>query len=39
VTADRTPELRARLLAKGLQMLQKPVKPAQLRALINRLSH
>lgn len=34
ITADRTPELRERLQAAGLHVLQKPVKPAQLRALL-----
>ena len=38
VTADRTPELRERLIATGLHVLQKPVKPAQLRALLARLT-
>ncbi|QQV77537.1 PAS-domain containing protein [Sphingomonas aliaeris] len=39
ITADRTPELRDRLSARGLHVLQKPVKPAQLRALLTRLTH
>lgn len=34
ITADRTPELRERLQGAGLHVLQKPVKPAQLRALL-----
>ncbi len=38
VTADRTPELRDRLLKEGLRVLQKPVKPAQLRALLTSLA-
>lgn len=38
ITADRTPELRDRLARAGLHILQKPVKPAQLRALITRLT-
>lgn len=38
ITADRTPELRDRLSALGLHVLQKPVKPAQLRALLTRLT-
>ncbi|MEG3122376.1 hybrid sensor histidine kinase/response regulator [Sphingomonas sp. GB1N7] len=38
ITADRTPELRDRLSDLGLHVLQKPVKPAQLRALITRLT-
>jgi signal transduction histidine kinase len=37
ITADRMPELREQLLAAGLHVLQKPVKPAQLRALMARL--
>jgi CheY-like chemotaxis protein len=36
VTADRTPELRSRLAAEGFICLSKPVKPAQLRALLSR---
>ncbi|MFA6114070.1 MAG: NahK/ErcS family hybrid sensor histidine kinase/response regulator [Sphingomonas sp.] len=39
ITADRTPELRDYLVRNGLHILQKPVKPAQLRALITRLTH
>lgn len=38
ITADRTPELRERLQGAGLHVLQKPVKPAQLRALLASLS-
>lgn len=38
ITADRTPELREALTAAGLHVLQKPVKPAQLRALLGRLA-
>ena len=38
ITADRTPELRERLGGLGLHVLQKPVKPAQLRALLTRLT-
>lgn len=38
ITADRTPELRDRLSGMGLHVLQKPVKPAQLRALLTRLT-
>ncbi len=38
ITADREPELRDRLLATGLHVLQKPVKPAQLRALLAKLT-
>ncbi|MEP9403711.1 NahK/ErcS family hybrid sensor histidine kinase/response regulator [Sphingomonas sp. VNH70] len=34
ITADRMPALRERLIASGLHVLQKPVKPAQLRALL-----
>ena len=37
ITADRTPELRDALGAQGLHLLTKPVKPAQLRALLTRL--
>ena len=36
ITADRMPELRDRLQALGFDCLTKPVKPAQLRALLNR---
>lgn len=36
ITADRMPELRDRLIAEGFDCLTKPVKPAQLRALLNR---
>ncbi|MDX5986329.1 hybrid sensor histidine kinase/response regulator [Sphingomonas echinoides] len=38
ITADRTPELRDLLAAADFHVLQKPVKPAQLRALITRLT-
>jgi len=38
ITADRTPELREALSARGLHLLTKPVKPAQLRALLTRLA-
>jgi signal transduction histidine kinase/CheY-like chemotaxis protein len=38
ITADRTLELRDLLAAAGFHVLQKPVKPAQLRALITRLT-
>ena len=38
ITADREPALRERLLATGLHVLRKPVKPAQLRALLARLT-
>lgn len=37
ITADRTPELREDLSQQGLHLLTKPVKPAQLRALLTRL--
>lgn len=37
ITADRTPELKDSLTAEGLAILTKPVKPAQLRALMGRL--
>jgi two-component system, sensor histidine kinase len=35
ITADRTPELRERLIRDGLPVLTKPVKPAQLRAFLS----
>lgn len=38
ITADRTPELREQMVSEGFHVLTKPVKPAQLRALISRLS-
>jgi signal transduction histidine kinase/PAS domain-containing protein len=38
ITADRTPELRDALSGQGLHVLTKPVKPAQLRALLTRLA-
>ncbi len=38
VTADRTPELRDQLADEGFHVLAKPVKPAQLRALVSRLA-
>lgn len=38
ITADRTPELREQMLSEGFHVLTKPLKPAQLRALISRLS-
>jgi len=38
ITADRTPALRDQLGEAGLSVLQKPVKPAQLRALLSRLA-
>jgi signal transduction histidine kinase len=37
LTADRTPELKDSLSAAGLTVLTKPVKPAQLRALMGRM--
>lgn len=37
ITADRTPELKDSLSAAGLSLLTKPVKPAQLRALMGRM--
>ena len=37
LTADRTPELKDSLSAAGLTILNKPVKPAQLRALMGRM--
>lgn len=36
ITADRTPELRDRLSGEGFDLLNKPLKPAQLRALLSR---
>jgi signal transduction histidine kinase len=36
ITADRTAELRERLAEQGFACLSKPVKPAQLRALLSR---
>ncbi|WP_335682317.1 hybrid sensor histidine kinase/response regulator [Porphyrobacter sp. HT-58-2] len=38
VTADRSEEVRAKLDAAGLPILTKPVKPAQLRALLRQLA-
>ncbi|HYD65392.1 NahK/ErcS family hybrid sensor histidine kinase/response regulator [Azospirillum sp.] len=35
ITADRSPETRARITAAGVQLLNKPVKPAKLRALVS----
>jgi CheY-like chemotaxis protein len=37
VTADRSEAVRARVLARGIAVLHKPVKPAALRALLMRL--
>lgn len=37
ITADRTPELKDSLSAAGFSILNKPVKPAQLRALMGRM--
>lgn len=37
VTADHTPEARASATAQGYGFLQKPMKPAALRAILNRL--
>lgn len=37
ITADRSPELREALEAAGLHQLNKPIRPAQLRALLSRL--
>jgi len=34
ITADRSPEVRDEARAEGIQLLQKPVKPAALRALL-----
>jgi len=38
ITADRMPDLRERLTGDGLHVLQKPLKPAQLRALLARIN-
>lgn len=38
ITADRSDEVRARLEAAGLPILGKPVKPAQLRALLRQMT-
>jgi len=37
ITADRGEEVKARIAAEGLPLLNKPVKPAQLRALLRTL--
>jgi len=34
ITADRSPSVRAQARAQGIQVLQKPIKPAALRALL-----
>jgi CheY-like chemotaxis protein len=34
ITADRSPEVKERVRAEGLQMLRKPIRPAALRALM-----
>jgi Na+/proline symporter/CheY-like chemotaxis protein len=38
ITADRSPEVRDRAEAEGIQLLNKPVKPSGLRALLTQLS-
>jgi signal transduction histidine kinase/CheY-like chemotaxis protein len=38
ITADRSEDVRARLAAAGLPVLSKPVKPAQLRALLRQIA-
>jgi CheY-like chemotaxis protein len=38
ITADRSEEVRARLAAQELSVLTKPVKPAQLRALLRQMA-
>jgi CheY-like chemotaxis protein/anti-sigma regulatory factor (Ser/Thr protein kinase) len=38
ITADRSPELRARALKAGIRVLNKPLKPAALRALMTQWS-
>ena len=37
VTADRSPELRAEAAVAAVALLNKPLKPASLRALLSRL--
>ena len=37
ITADRSPDVREALVASDVAMLAKPLKPAQLRALLMRL--
>ncbi len=37
ITADRTAAVRSAALSRGFQILNKPIKPAVLRALITRL--
>lgn len=37
ITADRTQAVRAEAADKGIDLLNKPVKPAALRALLSRL--
>jgi CheY-like chemotaxis protein len=37
ITADRTEDVKARLAAAKLPVLNKPIKPAQLRALMRNL--
>ncbi|WP_417568588.1 hypothetical protein [Marinobacterium aestuariivivens] len=38
ITADRTDKVRDEIAAAGAQLLTKPVKPAALRAMINKLT-
>ena len=37
ITADRSPELEARIEASGLALIRKPLRPAALRALLSNL--
>ena len=37
ITADRSPELEARVASRGLALLRKPLRPAALRALLSNL--
>jgi len=37
ITSDRTPDLKARIKGQGLSMLEKPIQPAKLRALMSHL--
>jgi CheY-like chemotaxis protein len=37
ITADRSPELEARVDSRGLALLRKPLRPAALRALLSNL--
>ncbi|MCA0399974.1 MAG: hybrid sensor histidine kinase/response regulator [Proteobacteria bacterium] len=37
ITADRSPEVRTQVEAEGIQLLNKPIKPAALRALLTQI--